>query len=249
MQRSYVLSIAGLDPSGGAGLLADIKTFEQLQVYGLGVCTALTVQNEDTFLKLQWTRPQLILEQIDILFEKYTINYCKIGIVENWSILNQITQHLHLKNSNIQIVVDPVLRATAGFNFHKTAALSELEQWLKQIHLLTPNQPELEILTGQKNMAEAAKTLARYTNILAKGGHSTSQKGVDFLYTSNGSINTLLPSKNAACSEKHGSGCVLSSAIAAQLAKGDSLEVACKNAKAYITQFLSSTSGLLGYHS
>lgn len=249
MKRPYVLSIAGLDPSAGAGLLADIKTFEQLDVYGLGVCTALTVQNEDSFLKLQWTRLALILEQISILFQKYTINHCKIGIVENWFVLNQITNYLHQKNPAIQIVVDPVLRATTGFNFHKKTTLVELEHWLKNIYLLTPNQPELAALTGQQKLTDAAKTLAKYTNVLAKGGHSSSQKGVDYLYNTNGEITTLYPNQQLDCSEKHGSGCVLSSAIAAQLAKGASLEQACEQAKIYISNFLSSTKGLLGYHS
>lgn len=249
MKRPYVLSIAGLDPSAGAGLLADIKTLEQLGVYGLGVCSAITVQNEDTFLKLQWTRLPLILEQIDILFQKYSINHCKIGIVENWAILTQITAYLRHKNPTIQIVVDPVLRATAGFSFHKKTNLAELTQWLKNIYLLSPNQPELAILTGQQKLEEAAQTLAKYTNILAKGGHSDIQKGVDYLYTMDKAITTLHPNLALDCSEKHGSGCVLSSAIAAQLAKGDNLATACKNAKAYISNFLSSNKTLLGYHS
>ncbi|MEL7003586.1 MAG: bifunctional hydroxymethylpyrimidine kinase/phosphomethylpyrimidine kinase, partial [Bacteroidota bacterium] len=117
--RPTVLSIAGFDPSGGAGLLADIKAFEQLKCYGLGVSTALTVQNDVKFEKTKWIEWEFIKEQLQLLFERFPIAYVKIGIVENLMVLRQIINFILDQNKSAKIVLDPVLKSSTGFIFHK----------------------------------------------------------------------------------------------------------------------------------
>ncbi|MEM6724690.1 MAG: bifunctional hydroxymethylpyrimidine kinase/phosphomethylpyrimidine kinase, partial [Bacteroidota bacterium] len=116
--RPIVLSIGGHDPSGGAGLNADLKTFEQFRVYGLSVCTALTVQNGEQFEAIKWTAPQLIGDQIDILARKFQPVTAKVGIIENLDVLEQVVNRLKAHWPKLKIVWDPVLKASAGFVFH-----------------------------------------------------------------------------------------------------------------------------------
>ncbi|BDS11818.1 hydroxymethylpyrimidine/phosphomethylpyrimidine kinase [Aureispira anguillae] len=245
--RPYALSIAGFDPSGGAGLVADAKTMEAQGVYGLTVATAITVQHESVFRRVDWVDQDLIKAQISILFQEYPIHFCKIGLIQNWEVLAAITKHLLRLNPSLKIVVDPIFRASAGFNFHEEVSLETLKQWLSNVYLLTPNAQELKKIgtEGQALMA-VAKALADYCNVLYKGGHNEVQKGTDFLLEDN-TIHTLAPQQKVYY-EKHGSGCVLSAAIVANLALGYDLLEACQQAKSYITAFLNSNNTLLGYH-
>ena len=102
--RPYVLSIAGFDPSGGAGILADIKTFENNGVYGFGVCSALTYQNDKEFIHVDWIDPDKIKQQILVLFKKFRIDFIKIGLIENFSVLLQLVKWIRSKNPEVIII-------------------------------------------------------------------------------------------------------------------------------------------------
>lgn len=245
--RPYVMSIAGFDPSAGAGLLADIKCFEQLQVYGFGVCTALTVQTDSHFLKNQWLDAEQIIEQFALLLPKFEIRACKIGLIKNSRTLLEVLSYLRQHAPDIRIVLDPVLKASAGYAFHDWEnALPKLEPALRQLDLITPNYTEMQRLAAQNEVLPAARRWAAYCPVLLKGGHLPENKGLDYLLE-NGQLHELQPDVEGV-EEKHGSGCVLSAAITAQLAKGESLLDACLSAKRYTEKFLNSNKSLLGYH-
>ena len=144
--RPYVLTIAGIDPSGGAGVLADCKTFEQHGVYGFGVCTALTVQTDDSFLNLHWLTAEQIIEQLQPLINKFEIVACKIGIINSPETLIEVIRFLKERNPAIQIVWDPVLKASAGYDFHTVDTFHSLEAILAAVTLVTPNYNELQLL-------------------------------------------------------------------------------------------------------
>ena len=247
LDRPYGLSIAGFDPSGGAGLLADAKTMEQHGVYGLTVCTAITVQHESVFQRVEWVDLAIIKAQIRLLLQQYSVNCCKIGLIENGLVLSEIINLLLDLNPAIKIVLDPIFRASAGFDFHNQTSLKKLRSCLPNIYLLTPNAQELKRLgaEGQPLMA-VAKDLAKTCPVLYKGGHNEAQKGCDFLLLGN-AIHSFVPTKIVQF-DKHGSGCVLSAAIVSNLLLGYNLVESCGLAKDYITDFLDSNSGLLGYH-
>lgn len=245
--RPYALSIAGFDPSGGAGLVADAKAMEAQGVYGLTVATAITVQHESVFERVEWVDKELIVQQIKLLFQQYPIEFCKIGLVQNWEVLQLITKTLRELAPSIFIVVDPIFRASAGFDFEHQTTLEALTTWLPSINLLTPNAQELaRIARPETSFLQTAEELAQYTAILYKGGHNVAQKGVDILLHQEDVY--YLPPPFLSPYEKHGSGCVLSASLVAHLAKGLDLLAACKAAKEYTTQFLASNPSLLGYH-
>ena len=246
-RRPYTLSIAGFDPSGGAGLVADAKAMEAQGAYGLTVATAITVQHESAFERVEWLAQELILQQLEVLMQQYPIYFCKIGLIENWEVLQAVVQRLRLLQPSIFIVVDPIFRASAGFNFEHATALEALVDWLPSIDLLTPNAQELKrINLEEDDLLAIARKLAPLTSILYKGGHNVVQKGVDILLHQ-GEEHHLLPAELSPY-EKHGSGCVLSASIVAHLAKGMPLLEACATAKVYTTQFLNTNPSLLGYH-
>ena len=246
-KRPIVVSIAGFDPCSGAGILADIKTFEQLKVYGLAVNTAQTLQTENHFIAIKWEAEKDILTAVEILLNQYDIAAVKIGIVENISRLKNIVSFIHQKKAAIKIIVDTVIKSSSGFVFwNEEVNEIELKEMLAKVFLITPNYNEILQLMPSANAKEAAQKIAAHCNVLLKGGHNEAEKGVDYLYTKN-SIVQFLP-HNAHVSAKHGSGCVLSAAITANLALGFDLQIACTNAKKYIEQFLSSNKTLLGYH-
>lgn len=245
-ERKYVMSIAGFDPSGGAGLLADIKTFEQFKVYGLSVSTANTLQTEDKFYSVEWEKIETGLKSVDVLLDSYPVEIIKIGIVPSFEYLSQLVNHIKSKNSEIKIVLDPIIKSSTGFDFQKTIDKKELISVLKNIYLITPNMQEAMLLTNTKSSKEAAKQIAEHCNVLLKGGHNDEEIGVDYLYTNEGCIE-LKPTLNN-LSAKHGSGCVLSAAIVSNLALGFDLKKSCIEAKKYVEQFLNSNKSLLGFH-
>ncbi len=246
--RPNVLSIAGFDPSGGAGILADIKTFEQCDVYGMGVVSALTYQNDNSFEKVDWIELSKIIDQIEVLQKRFQFEYIKIGLIENLEILNQLISYLTSHVSHPKIIWDPILKASAGFEFHKTINPDLLEAVCNQLYLITPNIPEILQLAKDRNLPKNAIYLSQFCNVYLKGGHSSAKRGEDILFSKEGKQVSFQPTSSEVF-EKHGSGCVLSSAITAHLAKGLSLEMACVEAKKYIVSFLSSNQSLLGYHS
>ena len=249
--RPCVLSIAGFDPSGGAGVLADIKTFEQHRVQGMGVVTGLTFQNDSEFEGVNWIGINDILRQTEVLSKKFTFEFIKIGMVKDLEMIEGIiNSKLKIQNSKGEqpkFIWDTILRASAGFKIHDSVDPEKLIPILKKIYLITPNTDEIKILSGGQDEMRAAKELSKHCNVLLKGGHSEKNKGKDYLFTTDGKI---FPFKAKKISEtgKHGSGCVLSSAITANLANGLSLQRACLKAKDYVTKFLMSNKTLLGYH-
>jgi len=244
--RPHTLTIAGFDPSGGAGVLADIKTLEANKAIGFGVVTALTFQNDAQFDGLVWVKTAAILSQIDVLFKKENITYVKIGMIENLDVLEQIITHLKTKNKAIKIIWDPILKASAGFEVHKTIEKEKLLAICNQLFLITPNEEEIKILMKEENAKNAATQLSKLCNVLLKGGHSSSNKGKDYLFAAD-KIYAFNP-KLISVYEKHGTGCVLSSAIMARLARGNKLHKACIEGKKYVTKYLMSNKTLLGYH-
>jgi len=244
--RPVILSIAVFDPSGGAGVLADVKTFEQHRCLGFAVVTALTVQTEDAFYKTVWQPLQMVIDQCEPLFDYYKIDVVKIDIIENLDTLLNLVNWIKSKNSNIKIIWDTVLAASAGGSFIAYIDNDILTQILKRVYLITPNSIEVCLLTGHNDAKQSALTLAAQCSVYLKGGHSVEEKGVDFLYEG-GKIAPYLPSE-INLTKKHGSGCILSSAIAANLALGIHLEEACRLAKNYIEKVLKSNENLLAYH-
>lgn len=240
--RPFALTIAGLDPSGGAGILADIKTFEQHKVTGFAISTANTIQTENRFYEIQWTDLSFVIRSIETLFLNYNISAVKIGIVSSLYDLNRIVSTIKLLSPSTRIVWDPVLKSTTKFEFMNIEDHFDLNKILSKIDLTTPNYHEAAILFPDF----ISKGNEFLTNILLKGGHNEKALGTDRLFLKD-EVLELLPSEKK-CFEKHGSGCVLSAAIASNLALHQTLAEACKNAKTYIENYLSTTSTLIGYH-
>ncbi len=244
IHRPTVLSIAGFDPSGGAGINADIKTFEAHQVYGFGVCSGLTVQNDVEFHAVHWTSPKLMVQQIDLLFQRFDIAVAKIGLIENLQILQQITQHLKQLNPNIFIIWDPILKASAGFEFHQRIDVVLLQNLCKKTDLITPNLPEFNQLFPNLTPEKAAQEFQ--CHLLVKGGHQTGKFSTDVLAQVHAPAQHIQQARSPY--DKHGTGCVLSAAIAANLSLGFDLFISCIRAQAYVARFIASDVGLLGFH-
>lgn len=248
-RRPYILTIAGFDPSSGAGLTADIKTMEALKCYGLGVCTSNTVQNDIVFEACHWSSIDQIKAQIGLLFDRFKIDIVKIGIVENWLVLNKVIDILIERNCSIRIILDPIIRSSTSYDFNKMEQQNMIlfEEILKKIYLITPNYDEVKSLYKKLEVDDTINKIQTMTNILLKGGHR-SDIGVDDLYQKNGKHYKFKPN-DVNVSDKHGSGCVLSSAICCFLAFGNSLNKSCEKGKNYTERFLASNNSLLGFHS
>lgn len=245
--RPFVLTIAGFDPTGGAGVLADVKTFEQHRVCGFAVNTGNTIQTETAFYEIQWTDLNFVLRSVDTLLKNYTIKVVKIGIVPSLDYLKEIVFTIKKLSPETKIVWDTVLKSTTEFDFMNIENQSVLIDILKELDLITPNYNEISHLSSVKNTPDAiAQDLSKYCAVLLKGGHNPEEIGVDYLYTMK-EIFRLAP-KNTKCYEKHGSGCVLSSSITANIALGQDLKTACANAKNYIESYFNSNPTLIGYH-
>jgi hydroxymethylpyrimidine/phosphomethylpyrimidine kinase len=244
--RPYVLSIGGHDPSAGAGVLADIKTLEANKAYGLGVVSAITFQNESEFDEVSWISERDIKKQAEVLYRKHRFEVVKIGLIENSEVLDKLVSFLLSLDAKMRIIWDPILKASAGPDIHKKMEKEKLEPVYKNIFLLTPNTSEARALTGNPDETAAANELSAYCNVYLKGGHSVKNTNKDILFTREGKRSTFNPKQTGF--EKHGSGCVLSAAIAANLAKGYKLNAACLRGKRYVEKFLSSNKALSGYH-
>lgn len=244
-ERPFVMSVAGFDPSGGAGILADIKTFEQLKVQGLAICTALTLQTESEFYTLQWQPIDEILSAIDILMKKYKVEAVKIGVVKDAEFLAQIAEKVETINPEVKIVWDPVLKSTSEFSFFDLNTIHELKNVLRKIDLITPNYNEYEILKEYHLFEQSGSGCS----VLIKGGHREDKIGTDILWENGEEILFKPNNTTSIFYPKHGSGCVLSSAISGYLALGKNVEQACQKGKLYIEKFLASNPTLLGFHS
>lgn len=245
--RPIVLTIAGFDPSGGAGVLADIKTFEQHKVYGFAINTGNTIQTENEFFEIQWTDLAIVLKSVEKLFQNYAIKAVKIGITPSLEYLAAIVFVIKKLSPETKIVWDTVLKSSTDFNFLNIKNKAVLMDILVKIDLITPNYNEI-LQLGSKgiNAETTARLLSKHCPVLLKGGHNPDEIGVDYLYTED-AIHRLLP-KNNNCYEKHGSGCVLSSAITANIALEQNLKTACEKAKIYTENYLLSNPTKLGFH-
>jgi len=244
-KRPYILSIAGFDPSGGAGVLADIKTFEASKCQGISVITANTIQTDVDFFDCIWTDLELVKKQTEVLFKRFPIEIVKIGIVESWKILEELIELMCSFNPNIKIVLDPVLKSSTNYDFQHNFDEETFLKVLEKIYMLTPNYIEIQALFPDKDIETTIKSIQAKTNLFLKGGHNETLIGKDYLYTKEGKIYTMNP-KLKPIYPKHGSGCVLSSAIAAQLALGFPLLKSCFRAKRFTEKYLGSSKELLG---
>ncbi len=246
-----VMSIAGFDPSSGAGITADLKTFEACGTYGFGACSAVTFQNQDTYTGTHWITFDEIRRQCDLQFKYHKPRYVKIGLIEHFDLLDSLTEYLTAVLPNVRIVWDPILKASAGFRFHKQQHQQGTEQWnriLNRLYLITPNSDELRYLFGEPVNPEVLQQLCRQfqLHILWKGGHNDEILSTDRLITPD-AIHTFSVQRGKY--EKHGTGCILSAALMAALAHGDPLATACSKAQLYVSQLINSNHSKLGYHS
>ncbi|MBQ4049265.1 MAG: bifunctional hydroxymethylpyrimidine kinase/phosphomethylpyrimidine kinase [Clostridia bacterium] len=233
------LSIAGSDSCGGAGIQADLKTMTLNGVYAMSAITALTAQNTTGVTSIQESTPEFLAQQIDAVFEDIRPDAVKIGMVASAELIEVIANRLsYYKAENI--VVDPVMVATSGSKLMKSDAVSVLmRELLPMATLITPNIPEAEVLSGVKvstkeDMGNVAKHIGDTFGcaVLLKGGHSINNAN-DLLYA-NGNYKWFY-GKRIDNPNTHGTGCTLSSAIAANLAKGYDIEISVQRAKDYIS--------------
>ena len=231
------LSIAGSDSSAGAGIQADIKAMTMNGVYATTAITALTAQNTTGVRAIMEVTPQFLAQQIDAVFEAV-----KIGMVSSPELVNTIAERLHFYHAQ-NIVVDPVVVATSGSVLARSEAVSLLKSvLLPMATVITPNIPEAQLLSGieihsSQQMQQAARIISEECGcaVLCKGGHSVSDAN-DLLYADGEA--TWFYGKRIQNPNTHGTGCTLSSAIAAHLALGEDLKTAIQKSKEYISQAL-----------
>lgn len=233
------LTIAGSDSSGGAGIQADIKTMTMHGVFAMSAITAMTAQNTTGVLAIQESTPDFLAQQLDAVFEDIPPDAVKIGMVSSQSLIRVIADRLrHFEAKNV--VVDPVMVATSGSALLRSDAVQTMmDELLPLASLVTPNIPEAQVLSGipirgKDDMIAAAKRIAQSCNcaVLLKGGHSISDAN-DLLYA-NGELHWF-KGRRIDNPNTHGTGCTLSSAIAANLALGYDLAEAVHRAKEYLT--------------
>lgn len=235
LNRPFVLTIAGHDPCGGAGVLADIKVFEHLGLSGLGVVSALTFQNDSEFEGVKWCSLEEIDQQLKPL-RKYPVKAVKIGLIESFERLEQVLNLVRTYFPEAYLVWDPILRASAGFEFHSETTFSE--GLGKKIDLITPNFEEYTQLQLDKNAAGCA--------VLLKGGHRQDKLGIDTLF-SDGKCFEIQGVEFKEKHDKHGTGCVLSASITGYKALGFSELEACTKGKAIVEKLILSNKSRLGY--
>lgn len=238
-----VLTIAGSDCSGGAGIQADLKTMTAHKVYGMSVITALTAQNTTGVYGIMDTTADFVANQIDCVFKDIYPDAVKIGMVSNSDIIEVIADKLKKYDAK-NIVVDPVMVSTSGSKLLNDDAINALVSKLIPIAtVITPNIPEAQVLIGREiktaeDIKNAAKEISEKCNsvaVLLKGGHLV-ETANDLLYQ-NGKYYEF-KGERVDNDNTHGTGCTLSSAIACNLSKGFTVEQSIKNAKAYITECL-----------
>lgn len=253
-----ILTIAGFDPSGGAGVLADIKTFAAFDCFGAAAITSLTSQNTDGVYGAYHQPAIVVRAQLEPLLTDYKIAAVKIGMlptVEVIELVSRLIERFELPN----IVIDPVIRSSSGYDLIDDEALDALQKRLMPLAVLvTPNLDETAALLGEKpltieDMQTAAQQLAeKFTSenqqepkkapaILIKGGHLRNE-ATDVLYAAQSC--TIFSSEKIATTNTHGTGCTLSSAIAALLGRGEPLAQAVSLAKKYVSEAIKQAPGL-----
>jgi hydroxymethylpyrimidine/phosphomethylpyrimidine kinase len=241
MTMPIALTIAGSDSSGGAGIQADLKTFAAFGVYGASVITALTAQNTTGVSAIHQVPQDFVTAQIDAVFGDLDVKAVKIGMVAQLATMDAIVAGL-ARWSPQHIVLDPVMVATSGDRLLAADAVAALRtKLIPRAALITPNLLEAAALLDEPlAVSEAAiedqgKRLLSMgcAAVLIKGGHGQGSESIDYLVTGSGVV--VLAAPRIATKNTHGTGCSLSSAIAAGLAKGEEMETAVRHAKAWVS--------------
>jgi hydroxymethylpyrimidine/phosphomethylpyrimidine kinase len=241
MTIPIALTIAGSDSSGGAGIQADLKTFAAFGVYGASVITALTAQNTQGVTGIHEVPADFVTAQIDAVFGDLDVKAVKIGMVAQLATIDAIAAGLARWSPKL-VVLDPVMVATSGDRLLAADAVDALRtRLIPRASLLTPNLPEAAALLDEAVASSEAAIAGQGQRLLAmgcgavliKGGHGQGAESIDYLIRSNGVV--ALPAPRIATNNTHGTGCSLSSAIAAGLAKGEDMETAVRHAKTWIS--------------
>jgi hydroxymethylpyrimidine kinase/phosphomethylpyrimidine kinase len=236
------LTIGGSDPSGGAGIQADLKTFFSLGLYGASVITAVTAQNFTNFSSIQPVKPEIVCNQMVAILEELPIKAIKTGMLYSAEIIEAVSNIL-IQYRQIPIIIDPVFAATSGKKLIEENAIESLKKKLFPLaYLITPNISEAEILIGEplKTRDDIAKCIRELYDqfkkpVLVKGGH-LEVAAIDTLFDGEGLRHYTTPLVQDVNS--HGSGCTLASAITAFIAKGKPLRESVSAAKTFVTQAL-----------
>lgn len=241
--RNYtrVLTIAGSDSGGGAGIQADLKTFSALGCYGMSVITALTAQNTMGVTGIHAVPPAFAAQQMAAVIGDIGVDAVKIGMLYSAELIESVAASLK-QHRVTTIVLDPVMVAQSGDNLLQEEAVAALKRALVPMAtVVTPNLPEAEVLLGRKidgldGMRTAARDLSKMgcRSVLIKGGHMHTSESSDVLFISAENRIVVMPDRRVQTPNTHGTGCTLSSAIAAHLAKGLGIEAAAQRAKQYI---------------
>ncbi len=241
MATPIALTIAGSDSSGGAGIQADLKTFAALGVYGASVITALTAQNTLGVSAIHAVPGEFVTAQLDAVFGDLDVGAVKIGMVAQLSTIEAVAAGLK-RYSPKHVVLDPVMVATSGDRLLAADAVDGLRAKLIPLaSLITPNLPEAAALLGEGAALSAAEIERQGRRLLAmgcpavliKGGHGEGAESIDYLIEAGRTV--AFAAQRIATNNTHGTGCSLSSAIAAHLAKGEAMESAVGNAKTFIS--------------
>jgi hydroxymethylpyrimidine/phosphomethylpyrimidine kinase len=241
MTIPIALTIAGSDSSGGAGIQADLKTFAAFGVYGASVITALTAQNTQGVTGIHQVPADFVTAQIDAVFGDLDVKAVKIGMVSQRAAIEAIVAGL-ARWSPKHIVLDPVMVATSGDRLLVPDAVEALRaKLIPRALLITPNLPEAAALLDEQIASSESQIESQGERLLAmgsravliKGGHGQGAESIDYLFCKAGVV--VLAAPRIATKNTHGTGCSLSSAIAAGLAKGDDLETAIRHAKSWVT--------------
>ena len=236
-KKPIVLVIAGHDPSGGAGIQADIESIASAGCYAISVITSLTAQNTDKITKISSQDPCFFREQIKLIFDDFNISACKIGMVSSPEIVSVI--HEELSNIKVPIVLDPIINSGTGKNLSSKKTYEKiLSELLPLSMIITPNSLEAKILTETDDLKIAANKLLGYgtKSVLITGSHEKTNAVLNTLYEKD-SLPVKYEWKRLAGSF-HGSGCTLSSRIAANIALGNNLQNAVEDAQEYTWQTL-----------
>ncbi|WP_336485226.1 bifunctional hydroxymethylpyrimidine kinase/phosphomethylpyrimidine kinase [Methylobacterium nigriterrae] len=246
------VTVAGSDSGGGAGIQADLKTFSALGVYGASVITALTAQNTLGVQAIHDIPPAFVAAQIESVFSDLSVTAIKIGMLSQAGVIETVADALDRHATGVPVVLDPVMVATSGDRLISDDAVDALRRRLMpRADVITPNLPEAAALLGEPvaesenaAVAQARRLVALGARaVLIKGGHAEGSESVDHLVTRDGHLRRFATSR-IATRNTHGTGCTLSSAVAAGLARGLPLMKAVDEAKHYITAAIAAANRL-----
>lgn len=236
-----VLTIAGSDSGGGAGIQADLKTFQERDVFGMSVITAITAQNTNGVQGVHPVPIDMVKEQWHSIFSDFTVSAMKTGMLVNGDYMKSIAE-VYRGHESIPLVIDPVMIAKGGHSLMEEEAVTVMKEVLAPLAaVITPNIPEAEALTGmdirtREDMSEAAARLQKVgsKNVVIKGGHALDKENADDLLLLENGEEVWLTSPRFDTKETHGTGCTFAACIAAELGKGHSVEEAVRTAKDFV---------------